>query len=218
MMHVSFICNGELSTAYRKSRGEEASTYVLVQSNTATQKQNMSYPSIRHQLQRSGLADQEHCRLSSAAPERAGVVEVELMSPTSADVCELRDGKGVVRVLGSSSIVELYYLQSDPGNTSNSGVVAAGAIPLMARDKDMGIWDFKSAIFGGLLKRGNSHGSNHDASLEILLPHEVVREAVPNIGLNLSGQRVSNLEFRLAAVAGVVLQAGAVVFAGAGNY
>ena len=152
------------------------------------------------------------------ARESRGVVEVELMSSTSADVCELWDGKGVVRVLGSSPIIELYYLQSDPGNSSNSGAVGDDAIPLMPRDKDMGIWDFKSAIFEGLLKKGDSPGSDHDASLESLLPHEVVGEVVPNIGLNLSGQRVSNLEFVLVAVAGVVLQAGVVVFAGVGTY
>ena len=88
------------------------------------------------------------------ARESRGMVEVELMSSTSADVCELWDGKGVVRVLGSSPIIELYYLQSDPGNTSNLGVVDADAIPLMPCDKDMGIWDFKSAIFEGLLSSG----------------------------------------------------------------
>ena len=41
---------------------------------------------------------------------------------------------------------------------------------------------------------------------------------VPNIGLNLNGQRVSNLEFMLAAAAGIVLQAGVVVFAAVGAY
>ena len=149
------------------------------------------------------------------ARESRGVVEVELMSSTSADVCELWDGKGVIRVLGSSPIIELYYLQSDPGNTS-SGAVDDDMIPLMERDRGMGIWDFESAISEGLLERGpgDSLGSDNSTSSESLLAHKVV----PNIGLNLSGQRVSNLEFMLVAVAGVVLQAGVVVFAGVGTY
>ena len=148
------------------------------------------------------------------ARESRGVVEVELMSSTSADVCELWDGKGVVRVLGSSPIIELYYLQSDPGNTSNSGAVDADMIPLMTRDKGMGIWDFESAISEGLLKGGDSLRSDNSASPESPMAHKVV----PNIGLNLSAQRVSNMEFILVAVAGVVLQAGVVVFAAVGKY
>ena len=150
------------------------------------------------------------------ARETRGMVEVELMSSTSADVCELWNGKGVVRVLGSSPIIELYYLESDPGNICNSGTVDGDAIPLMERDKkDLGIWDFKSAISTGLLRRdGNSSGSDLSVSPGSPSPHEVV----PNIGLNLSGQRVSNLEFMLVAAVGIVLQTGVVAFAAVGVY
>ena len=148
------------------------------------------------------------------ARESRGVVEAELMSSTSTDVCELWDGQGVVRVLGSSPIIELYYLPSDPGDTFNSGPIDDDAIPLIARDGEVGIWDFESAVFGGLLRSRNSFESDNSASSESRSTHKVV----PNIGLNLSGQRVSNLEFMLAAVAGVVLQTGVVVFAGFGVY
>ena len=141
------------------------------------------------------------------ARESRGVVEVELMSSTSADVCELWDGEGVVRVLGSSPIIELYYLQSDSRGTLNSGVMGDDEIPLITHDReDMGIWSFKSALSTGRLRNKKSPESPWD--------HHVV----PNIGLNLSGQRVSNLEFMLFAVVGVVLQAGVVVFAGVVTY
>ena len=141
------------------------------------------------------------------ARESRGVVEVELMSSTSADVCELWDGDGVVRVLGSSPIIELYYLQRDSRDTLNSGAMGDDEIPLIGHDReDMGIWSFKSALSSRLLRNKKSPESPWD--------HNVV----PNIGLNLSGQRVSSLEFILVAVAGVVLQAGVVVFAGVVTY
>ena len=150
------------------------------------------------------------------ARESKGMVEVELMSSTSADVCELWNGQGVVRVLGSSPVIELYYLESDPGNTLDSGAAGDYAIPQIKRDKkDLGIWGFKSAISTGLLNRnGNSPRSHVSESPESPSPHEVV----PNIGLNLSSQRVSDLEFMLVAAVGIVLQTGVVVFAAVSAY
>ena len=128
------------------------------------------------------------------------------------EVCELWGGKGLVRALGSLPIIELYYLQRDPENTSNFDSVHADAIPLMARDEGMEIWDFESAIYEGLPK-GGSLGSDNSVSPESLLGYQ----AMPNIGLNLS-QRVPRLEFILVAAAGIVLQAGVMVFAGVEVY
>ena len=133
------------------------------------------------------------------ARESEGVVEVELMSSTSHDVCELWNGRGVVRVLGSSPIIELYYLKpTDPQ-------VASG----LELRNDVEIHDFESA----------------KVSERPLLTPKAVREATtsnvnlaPNIGLNLSGERVSRLEFKAVAVFGVLLQLGVVVFAGVGVY
>ena len=149
------------------------------------------------------------------ARESKGVVEVELMSSTSANVCELWSGQRVVRVLGSSPIIELYYLQSDLGSTLNSGATGDDAISLIERDKDLGIWDFKSAISTGLLKRDRNPPEPHPSAFP---GSPSLHEVVPNIGLNLSGQRVSNLEFMLVAVTGILLQAGVVVFAAVGVY
>ena len=149
------------------------------------------------------------------AREGRGMVEVELMSSTSADVCELWNGQGVVRVLGSSPIIELYYLESDPGNTLDSGAVGGDGVHLIdLNKKGERIWDFKSAISASLLNR-NSIESDPSAPSSSHLLREVV---VPNIGLNLSGQRVSDVEFMLVAAVGIVLQAGVVVFAGVGVY
>jgi hypothetical protein len=48
------------------------------------------------------------------AREAKSMVEVELMSSTSGDVCELWNGDGVVRVLGTSPIIELFYIELTP--------------------------------------------------------------------------------------------------------
>ena len=161
------------------------------------------------------VAGEELYRLSSVMRESRGAVEVELMSSISADVWELWNGQGVVRVLGSSPIIELYYQQGDPGNTSNSDAMDGDVISLIEHGrKDMGIWGFESAISTGLLENGNSPESDSAASPE----GPSTRKVVPNIGLNLSGQRVPNLEFMLVALAGIVLQARVMVFAGVGVY
>jgi ankyrin repeat protein len=145
------------------------------------------------------------------ARESKGAVEVELMSSTSADVCELWNGEGVIRVLGSSPIVEIYYLSSERRNVRNAGTPVNGeAIPLVGFDRrmreDLGIWDFKSAVSNGLLVEV-AHSSG-----------ESTEEGTPNVGLNLGGQRVSHLEMKAVAVIGLLLQLGVIAFAGLGVY
>jgi len=85
------------------------------------------------------------------AREGTGVVEVELTSSTSDDgtprpqhgkasakvqlVCELWNGKGVVRVLGRSDVLELIYLKSpdeEPaGNMPKKGCLACQGVGYM---------------------------------------------------------------------------------------
>ena len=130
--------------------------------------------------------------LIGRARESRAVVEVELMSSTSADVCELWDGQGVVRVLGPSPVIELYYLE--PGCERRA-----------SNNNDHGIWNFKGAVSAGLLKR--SATSRRPGS-----------EGGPNIGLNLSSQPVSGAELACFAWTSLVLQAGVIVFAGTGAY
>ena len=145
------------------------------------------------------------------ARESRAIVELELMSSTSADVCDLWNGHGVIRVLGSSPIIELYYLVSDPESSLNFGPVDGDAISLMGRDKeDLGIWDFKSAIVTRLLENMHFPRSESRESLSL-------GAVVPNLGLNLI-QRVSDLELMFVSVIGIVLQTGVVVFAAVGVY
>ena len=148
------------------------------------------------------------------ARESQGVVEVELMSSTSGDVCELWNSRGVIRVLGSSPIIELYYLKKSPdvSDASREGE----EVPLIELWKDVGIHDFESAKSSRppLL----ASDSSSEAKPENTEPENITSNLAPNIGLNLSGRQVSYLEFMVVAVFGVLLQLGVVVFAGVGVY
>ncbi|KAI5776544.1 hypothetical protein EDC01DRAFT_699259, partial [Geopyxis carbonaria] len=146
------------------------------------------------------------------ARESEGIVEVELMSSTSTDVCELWNGHGVIRVLGSSPVIELYYLKPVKKNTREAINLDPESghegpeIALMDQHA-FKIYDFKSV---------RSQPPNW---LECSSQNENTNPNVaPNIGLNLSGQRVSDLEMKVVAIIGVVLQSGVVVFAAVGVY
>lgn len=55
--------------------------------------------------------------------EGDGVVEAELYTTTSRDVCELFNRSGITRVLGRPSILELVYVHREDKGTWNSGAV-----------------------------------------------------------------------------------------------
>ncbi|KAF8245467.1 hypothetical protein K440DRAFT_517209, partial [Wilcoxina mikolae CBS 423.85] len=124
------------------------------------------------------------------AREGTGVVEVELMSSTSDDVCELWNGKGIVRILGRSDVLELIYIKS-------LDEVPAGS----------GIYDFREAMRKGILKR-TTPGRSEDQLENLPL------DSSPNVSLNVGGQRVSDIELKIVAVVGTLLQGGVVAFAG----
>ena len=138
------------------------------------------------------------------ARESEGVVEVELMSSTSHDVCELWNGRAVIRVFGSSPIFELYYLKPKPTDPQ------VASVPLIELRKGVEIHDFESAKVRALLTPGSLEAVWEANTPNFNLP--------PNIGLNLSAEQVSRLEFKAVAVFGVLLQLGVIVFAGVGVY
>lgn len=61
---------------------------------------------------------QDFRSLIGRATESRATVEADLMSFTSADVCELWSGKGVVRVLGSPALLQLIYVAEAKSETS----------------------------------------------------------------------------------------------------
>lgn len=132
------------------------------------------------------------------ARESRSAVEIELMSSTSTDVCEMWDGKGVVRALGAAPIVELIYLIPRPSRLSSTD-------PDTRRiwsEGNFGIYDFDSA-------------KNSVFDLESSSGHSTIgaRGAAPNMSLNFGGNRVQDIEFFAVAVFGVMLQLGVIVYA-----
>ena len=126
------------------------------------------------------------------ARESEGVVEVELMSSISGDVCELWNGDGVIRVLGSSPIIELYYLEQLTNNPNASS--DAGGVPLIELRKDVEIHDFESAkadpqqwLTPDFSGPGQGNATSDSSWLG---PENATSDLVhvPNIGLNLSEQ------------------------------
>ncbi|KAK1764248.1 hypothetical protein QBC33DRAFT_595504 [Phialemonium atrogriseum] len=115
-------------------------------------------------------------------------VELELMSSTSSDVCELWNGAGIVRVVGSPSIIELIYRSPDEANLCNDGT-----------DGD---------------KLEESLASSN-ADIEVSRRFSA---SPPNIVLNVSGGIVRGWELMIAAAIGMVLQAGVLVYDGLITY
>lgn len=54
------------------------------------------------------------------ARENRATVELELLSSTSHEVCELWNGSGVVRSMGEPQIREIIYLEPEPGSDDDT--------------------------------------------------------------------------------------------------
>ncbi|KAI5779591.1 hypothetical protein EDC01DRAFT_306414 [Geopyxis carbonaria] len=134
------------------------------------------------------------------AREGKGQVEIELMSSTSPDVCELWTGDSVVRVLGTPSIFEIYYVESAPGDFSND----EDQVELLSGLDPSGIYDSRTAKAAQIIttdQRTNVQSGNSS-------------KVAPNIALNISGAKISKFEFLVVAATGTALQLGVLVFAG----
>ncbi|KAI9777862.1 MAG: hypothetical protein M1839_008539 [Geoglossum umbratile] len=139
------------------------------------------------------------------APEGRGDVEVELMSSTSNDVCELWNGQSIVRVMGSSSVMELVLC--DELSTADDGD-GDGHQPLKQPDNQHhGIFKVSEAIKHDaiFLTAGDTESNSFE-------------DTPPNMALNIIGERSSNRELLAVAVFGTIIQAAVVVLAGLETY
>ncbi|KAI5786960.1 hypothetical protein DFH27DRAFT_486975, partial [Peziza echinospora] len=126
------------------------------------------------------------------AKESDAQAEIELVSSTSSDVCELWNGTGLVRVVGSPDILEFIWGKKK----GNSNLYVLGA----KEDEENMI----------LLRKelGDSSVVNKPA-----IPHDA-----PNISLNTIGGSAPLLELYTVTAIGLVLQAGVLVFEGLATY
>lgn len=129
--------------------------------------------------------------LIGRAKESRGEVEADLMSSTSADVCELWNGEGVVRVLGRPVLLQMVRVKEDE-NTSQ-------------------IYTFKDAIVEGLYKeKGSLGGSKVEEQLNGQNP--------PNLSLNVNMVALPRWVIVVFIGIGVVLQGGVLVYSAVVQY
>ncbi|KAG0643606.1 hypothetical protein HOY80DRAFT_899530 [Tuber brumale] len=127
------------------------------------------------------------------ARESRAVAEVELMSSTSHEVCELWNGEAIVRVMGSPKVAELLYfpLEADGSRFSTLEVAKENGTLRNAKKKD------------------SSTHAKENASKRVSL--------APNISLNFCEAKKPG-ELWLFAILGIVLQFGCLIFIGVTRY
>ncbi|KAL5085585.1 hypothetical protein Trisim1_010197 [Trichoderma cf. simile WF8] len=129
------------------------------------------------------------------AQEGGGVAEAELCSSTSRDVCELYNNGGIARVFGRPKILEVVY---DPEHDFS--------------DEKAGIYTFQEFIEKNpkkwtRIQPPESPGHNETMS------DAFAQNFSPNLSLNVGIKRKPPAIFWAAAMIGMVLQAGVLVFA-----
>ncbi|KAF8248677.1 hypothetical protein K440DRAFT_546484, partial [Wilcoxina mikolae CBS 423.85] len=123
------------------------------------------------------------------ARENRATVEVELMSSTSHEVCELWNGQGIVRTLGRPKVQQILYLEALKDNEETCGLYT---VESAGSQDEENTGNFQPPDRSGRGKKG--------------------QEAAPNITLNLHGTKRRDLY--LAAICGILLQSGMLVFSG----
>lgn len=119
--------------------------------------------------------------LVGRAKESRGEVEADLMSSTSADVCELWNGEGVVRVLGRPILLELIHLDLDKVNATRTD-------DQKLSEQSAGLYIFRDAINRGLYQeKGRQQGAGVNwGTLDPNLEELRDRQNPPNLSLNVS--------------------------------
>ncbi|KJK92519.1 hypothetical protein H633G_03561 [Metarhizium anisopliae BRIP 53284] len=170
------------------------------------------------------------------ARENLAVAEAELMSSTSHEVCELWNGREVVRCMGSPSTAEFICLRPAKMKCTENG---ANQVPDIlelkeALDKQYlkelpsndgaSFWDTMLDSIGRNRESASSkveRGANSQTSVTIQVPKlTIVRNQAidaPNISLNSQGH-FGRGELRAVAVFGTILQLGVLTYFGFATY
>ncbi|KAI5782070.1 hypothetical protein DFH27DRAFT_488076, partial [Peziza echinospora] len=142
--------------------------------------------------------------LIGRARESRGVAEMELMSSTSTDVCELWNG-GVVRVMGTAKIEQLLIFPDLFEEREKEGPEAEGGKDETTGggERTWGLYTIAAAREKGLLVRKKEKDSSN-------VPGKPRKEkkCPPNISLNYESPRRTTAitQLRIVATIGVVLQ------------
>lgn len=136
--------------------------------------------------------------------EGEGVIEAELCTSTSRDVCELFNRGGIARVLGKPSVLELVY---DPSKAPSVSGKSNDSELHLSRNYFTGIKssDDWQRVEGSVFERP----SKKEALAEDFAPN-------PNLSLNVGIVKRPQWVFVAIAATGVILQVGVLVLAGVG--
>ncbi|RYP78372.1 hypothetical protein DL771_000557 [Monosporascus sp. 5C6A] len=153
------------------------------------------------------------------ARENLAAAEAELMSSTSNEVCELWNGRGVVRVMGRGPIREFIVLLPEGGN-SDMGSETDPEVEIKKLD-DVKERYFQEHSCKQKRAQDGSIAEKGDLQTDHLAPEIVVvrntRPDAPNITLN-AHNHVGRMGLRVVAVIGVVLQLGVLIYCGSATY
>ncbi|CAZ85709.1 unnamed protein product [Tuber melanosporum] len=120
------------------------------------------------------------------------VAEVELMSSTSHEVCELWNGEAIVRVMGSPEVAEILYFKD--------GTDGQGGPRFLT---------LEAAKENGILRNTKERRMKYGPTL----PRDATPISTPNISLNICEANEQG-ELWLFAILGIVLQFGCLIFIG----
>lgn len=142
--------------------------------------------------------------LVGRAKESRGTVEADLMSSTSADVCELWSGESVVRVLGEPKLLHLVHIPSEEKRPISSFAVAVQ--DKRYKEPVRHPWSLREWIRGS---RGAT--TSHK---KYLRPHE----NPPNLLFNITFKPRSRQTMIALILLGILLQGGVLAFAAITQY
>lgn len=147
------------------------------------------------------------------AQEGSGNAEAELCSSTSRDVCELSNNGGIARVFGRPKILEVVHdkertfnLRPDPEVPDVSD--KAGTYTFK---EYFNLPEQKEWLEGNLKPSDEENHSKRNPDSNHFAPH-------PNLSLNVGIKKLPRYCFYIAAILGLVLQAGVLVFAALATY
>ncbi|CAZ85708.1 unnamed protein product [Tuber melanosporum] len=127
------------------------------------------------------------------ARESRAVAEVELMSSTSHEVCELWNGEAIVRVMGSPEVAEILYFEDETDGQGGPRFLTLEAAKV-------------AGILENVEELKSDPNLQGDASI-----------SAPNISLNICEANEQG-ELWLFAILGIVLQFGCLIFIGITRY
>ena len=88
------------------------------------------------------------------ARENRAMVEVELMSSTSHEVCELWNGQGIIRTMGKAEVQQIVYLEE-----------------FQADEETFGLYTVESALKDGYLTSEGTYVERHELCSFALIAH-----------------------------------------------